>query len=538
MRFRRWLPVWCLLSSALALVSCAKRETPVEEGLRTHTLLLGNQSEPATLDPHVYDAATDFNIISALFEGLTTYDEKTATAAPGVAERWEISADGLIYMFHLRADARWSNGDRVTARDFVYSFERFMLPALGNVYAYYFSPIRGADDFSSGKTKNFSDVGVEAIDDATLRLTLAHPVPYLLGILVTSALPVHRASVEAAGRSDDRASRWAQPGKLVSNGAFTLTEWTPNARIVVTKNPHYWGVANNQIERVIFYPIEKADVEELNFRAGQLHVTFSLPASKIASYRQQSPEKLRNDPFLQLDMINFNATKPPLDNPKVRRALALALDRAAIASSVFSGARLPAHTLVPPNCGGYSAPAGQTEDFAAARALLSEAGFPDGRGFPTMALQCLNDDKMPRVAETIQAMWQRELGVHLTIEPSEKKTWIQNQQTLSHQLSLRGWTADFPDPINFLDMFHTGNGSNVFGWSNQTYDALLDQAAAIADPAARFALLKKAETIMLDDAACAPLLFGARTYLIHPAVKNWEPAPLGIHRYQLLELKN
>ncbi len=536
MRFRL-LPALLALSAIFA-ASCTKRETPAEEGIRTHTLLIGNQNEPATLDPQIYDAATDYNVIGALFEGLTNYDEKTATAVPGVAERWDISADGLVYTFHLRANARWSNGDRVTAQDFAWSFRRFLTPALGNSYAYYLYPVRGAEDFATGKTTDFSKVGVEALDDLTLRVTLAKPAAYFLGILATTALPVHRASVEAAGRFDDRTSPWARPGKLIGNGAFTLTEWQPNARIIVTKNPLYWNAGQNHIERVVIVPIDKADAEELAFRAGQLHVTFSVPPTKLATYRQSAPEKLRIDPLLNVTMINFNATKPPLDNPKVRRALALALDRAAIAASVFDRSRLPAHALVPPNCGGYTGPAGQAEDFAAARALLAEAGYPGGRGLPPLPIQVLNDDKLPRVAEVIQALWRRELGVQVTIEPYDQKTWIQNQLSLTHTVALRGWTADFPDPLNFLDMFRTGNANNAFGWSNRAFDALLDQAAVTADPAARFALLKNAEQIMLDDAACAPLVFGARTYLINPAVKNWEPAPLGIHRYQLIELKN
>ena len=558
MRFR--------LSPALAVIlallaaGCARRETPAEEGIRTHTLLVGNQNEPATLDPQLYDAATDYNIVGALFEGLTNYDEKTATAVPGVAERWDISPDGLVYTFHLRADARWSNGDRLTARDFTFSFQRFLTPALGNFYSYYLYPIRGAEAFAKGQTKDFATVGVEAIDDATLRITLTHPAPYLLGIMATTALPVHRGSVEQAGRADDRTSPWARQGKLIGNGAFTLSEWHPNARLIVTKNPRYWNAANNQIERIIFFPIEKSEAEELAFRAGQLHVTFSLPPSKIASYRDTSPEKLRIDPLLHLFMINFNSTKVPLNNPKVRRALTLALDRAAISQSVFGGARAPASTVVPPNCGGYVGPPGQKEDFAAARALLAESGYPGGRELPSLPMQVLNDDKLPRVAETIQAMWRRELGVQITIEPYDQKTWIDNQQGLSHTLSLRGWTADFPDPINFLDVFRTGNANNVFGWSNPEFDALIDRAAAAPDPAARFALLRQAEAIVLADAAshephdsgldddsaiddatvddaCAPLVFGSRTYLINPAVKNWASAPLGIHRYQLLELR-
>ncbi len=525
----------CLFAALLS--SCTKRETPAEEGIRTHTLLVGNQNEPATLDPDLADAATDLLIANALYEGLTVFDEKTGTALPGTAERWEISPDGRGYTFHLRANARWSNGDRVTARDFAYSFERQLAPAHASPYAYMLWPIANAEAFTAGTVKDFAQVGVAVVDEATLRLTLTRPTAYVLGLAATW-LPVHQATVEKFGTRDDRSSPWARPGRLVGNGAFVLAEWSPNARIVVTKNPDYWGAASNHLERVIFFPTEKADVEELNFRAGQLHVTFSMPPSKIASYRQQAPEKLRIDPLLALYMINFNTTKPPLDNPKVRRALSLALDRAALAQNVFSGARLPAHALVPPNCGGYTGPAGQADDFAAGRALLAEAGFPGGRGFPSMALQVLNDDKLPRVAEAIQAMWKRELGVPITIEPYEQKTWLQNQQNLSHTLAIKGWTADYPDPTTFLDTYRTGNGSNWSGWSSKAYDALLDQAAETADPTARFALLKKAETLLLDDAALAPLVFGARTYLIHPAVKNWEPSPLGIHRYQLVELQD
>ena len=173
----------------------------------------------------------------------------------------------------------------------------------------------------------------------------------------------------------------------------------------------------------------------------------------------------------------------------------------------------------------------------AARALLAEAGFPGGNGFPPLAMQVLNDDKLPRIAETIQAMWKRELGVSITIEPSEQKIWVQIQQSLGHTIAIRGWTADFPDPTAFLDIFRTGNGSNYSGWSSKAYDTLLDDAAATVNPTARFALLKKAETLLLDESVTAPLVFGARTYLIHAAVKNWEPAPLLLRRFQLIELR-
>ncbi|MSU65660.1 MAG: peptide ABC transporter substrate-binding protein [Opitutus sp.] len=538
MRCRPVVPFFVLLAAALAVTGCAKRETPVAEGIRTHTLHLGNQNEPATLDPHLISAATDMNVAVALYEGLTCYDEKTGNPVPGVAERWDVSADGLVYTFHLRPNARWSNGDPVNAGDFAYSIQRILTPALGSTYAYMLWPLKNAEAFNSGKVTSFAEVGVTAIDDQTLRVTLSQPTPYLPMLAAHSTwMPVHRASVEKSGRMDDRSSPWTRPGRLVGNGAFVLAEWQPNARIVLTKNPRYWGAAQNQLERVVVYPTEKADVEELNFRAGQLHLTFNVPPSKISSYRQQSPERLRIDTLLNTFYVNFNSAKPPLNNSKVRQALARGIDRAAISQRVYSAAFPPALSWVPPGAAGYVPAAMPAFDFAAARTLLAEAGFPGGQGLPAMAMQVLNDNVMPKAAEAIQAMWQRELGVHITIEPLEQKTWVQNQQTLTHMVAIMGWVADYPDPITFLDIFRAGGGNNFTGWASRQYDALLDQAAAAADPSSRFALLQKAEKILLDDAAIAPLVFGARTYLIHPAVKNWEPAPLGIHRYQLIRLE-
>ncbi len=535
-RMTRRLPLLALAATLLA-GGCTRRETPAEEGIRTHTLLVGNQNEPATLDPALIDAATDQNIAVALYEGLTVLDEKTTRPLPGVAERWDISPDGLTYTFHLRPSARWSNGDPVTADDFAYSFQRILTPGLGAVYAYMLWPIQNAEAFNAGRITDFRQVGVTVVDPLTLRLTLALPTPYLLALAAHSTwMPVHRATVEKFGRMADRDTAWTRPGNLVSNGPFTLTEWRSNARVVVSRNPHYWDAAHNHLERVIFFPIEKAEVEELNFRAGQLHLTFALPPSKIAAYRQESPGLLRLDPLLYLLYLNFNTTKPPFTDPRVRRALALAIDHAAISQRVYGGANPPAETISPPDCGGYTPPPGLTPDDPAARALLAEAGFPGGRGLPPIALQVLNDDKVPKVAETLQAMWQRELGVSISIEPYEQKTWIQNQQTLSHTLGLMGWTADYADPITFLSIFAGGGGNNWTGWSNKEYDILIVQAAYTADAQKRFAILQRAEALLLQQAPVAPVVFGARTYLIHPAVRNWAPSPVGIHRYQLVEL--
>jgi oligopeptide transport system substrate-binding protein len=523
---------------AIGEAGCAKRETPVEEGIRTQTLLIGNLAEPRDLDPHIVTSATDSYILAALFEGLTVLEEQTSRPLPGMADRWDVSPDGLVYTFHLRSDARWSNGDPVTARDFAYSFQRILTPALGSEYSYMLWVIKNAEAFNSGKLTDFGAVGVTVIDDATLRLTLERPTPYLLALAAHSTwLPVHQAVVEKFGRMDQRSTAWTRPGNLVGNGPFVLNEWSANSRIVVERNPRYWDNAHTHLNRVIFFPIESADVEERDFRAGQLHVTYDIPPTKVASYRQQNPNELRIDPMLNILYINFNTTKPPLNNPKVRRALALAIDREAIARNVFDDAWPAAHSLTPPNCGGYTARASIPTDFAAARQLLAEAGYPGGRGLPSMPIEVLNDNRQTKVGEALQAMWLRELGVHITIEAHEQKVWIQDQQSLAHTIGLLGWVADFPDPATFLGTFVTGGGNNNTGWSNAEYDRLINQAANTADAPGRLELFQQAEAILLQEAPVTPLAIRANTFLINPAVHGYPPALVGTHRYQLVELK-
>lgn len=521
-----------------AAVSCSRRQSPADAATASHTLLIGNLAEPSDLDPHISAAYTDQNILMALFEGLTALDEKTSLPVPAAAERWEVLPDGMTYTFHLRAGARWSTGQPVTAEDFVYSFRRMLSPALAAEYSYMLWPIKNAQAYNSGKIVNFADVGITAIDASTLRLTLERPTPFLLSLAAHPTwFPVHRETIEKFGSIDQRSTPWTRAGNLVGNGAFTLAEWSPDSRIIVTKNPHYWDAAHNQLERVIFFPTEKPDVEERNFRAGQVHLTYGLPVEKIAPYREQHPEQLRLDPFLQTYFLRFNVSKTPLDQPKVRRALSLAIDRAAIAHTILRDSRPPALHLVPPGCAGYTSQAKVSTDFAAARQLLTEAGFKDGKGLPAFDLQVLNDDVQPKVAEAIQAMWQRELGVRITIAPFEQKTWVQNQQTLNYTISFASWAGDFADPSTFLDLFQKQGGNNWTDWGNREYDAFVNSAATTLDSAARMHEIQQAEALLLEQAPIAPLYFGARTYLISPAVKNWQPSLLGFHRYQQIRLE-
>lgn len=536
----RRAPLTTLVWLVLALVftaGCARRETPAAEGIRHRTLLVGNQAEPASLDPHLLNAYTDSRIALALFEGLTVLEERTARPLPGAAERWEVSPDGLTYTFHLRRDGRWSDGAPVTAADFAFAFQRILTPALGSTYAYMLWPLRGAEAFNTGKSAEFASVGVQAVDALTLRLQLERPTAYLLALASHSTwYPVPRHVITRHGRTDARDNPWTRPGHLVGNGAFVLTGWQPNARVTVARNPHYHGAAANRLEGVVFLPIEQADAEERSFRAGQLHLTGGLPPSKVPVYLRDSPALLRIEPQLMVSYLNFKVATGPLADARVRRALALGIDRAALSERLLSGTRQPAPSFVPPGCGGYVPPTGLATDFAAARTLLSEAGFPGGRGLPPLTLQVLNDDQDPKLAEALQAMWARELGVTLVIERLEQKMLLQSQQGTTSALGTLRWIADYPDAYSFLETMRGGNGNNWTGWANRQFDELLDAAERTTDPDRRLALLRRAEELMLAEAPIAPLLFGARTYLVHPAVRHLEPSPLGLMRYHMLEL--
>jgi oligopeptide transport system substrate-binding protein len=507
--------------------------------VRAQTLLLGNGAEPEDLDPQIVTIYTDQNILLALFEGLTAIDEKTSQPVPAAAQSWESSADGLAWTFHLREGLRWSNGEALTADDFVRSWRRMLSPALGSEYAYLLYPIRNAEAFNKGTLSDAGAVGVLAPDPRTLRIELAQKTPYFP---VLTALPpwypVNPRVLGRFGAMTRRGTPWTRPGSLVGNGPFTLEEWVPNARIVVARNPSYWNADAVTLKRIIFFPTESPDTEEKDFRAGQLHVTYSLPVSKIEAYRRDAPGRLRVDPFLQTFFLRFNVKRPPFDDPRVRRALSLAINRDVIAARVLSGGYPAAHSFTPPGCGGYTATARVDLDGAEARTLLAESGHPGGRGIPPFEVQVRNDEVQPPVMEAIQEMWAKELGIRATLATLEQKTWIQNQQTLNYTVSTSGWAGDFLDPVTFLDLFVTGGGNNWTGWGDSAYDRMIGEAARAPDPGMRLEVFQKAEAYLLERGPVAPLYFGAHTYLIAPAVRGWTPALLGYHRYAFVRLEN
>lgn len=536
---RPFLAAVALACAIVASAGCAKRETPAAEGIRTGTLLVGNTAEPGDLDPQLASTLSDQIIVNTLFEGLTLLDERSTNPLPAAAESWSVSGEGRVWTFRLRDGLKWSNGESLTAADFVASWRRVLSPEFASDNASYLFALKNGEAFNAGKLKDRDQLGFTAPDDRTLVLTLEQPTPYLPALVSMPAwFPINPRTLAKHGPLEKRGTDWTRAGNLVSNGPFSLAEWTPNARVVLAKNPHHREAAKNRLQRVIFFPIESADVEEHNFRAGQLHVTANLPVTKIAGWREKDPTRLRLEPTLQANFLRFNTTRPPLTDPRIRRALALAIDRDALAKAVLQESRLPAHAFTPPGTGGYTARATVGLDLATARRLLAEAGYPGGKNLPAIEFQCRNDELSPRIAEALQAMWQRDLGVRTAISQMEQKIWIQNQQSLNYGITTAAWTADFPDPITFLGLFSATGGYNWTGWKSAPYDQFLDTAANTADPAKRYEIFQEAEAFLLNEAPVTPLYFGAHTYLIHPAVKGWEPAPLVFRRFDLVKLEN
>jgi oligopeptide transport system substrate-binding protein len=526
---------WALafLFAAALLCGCGRRETRVEHGNREQILHLNNGSEPQNLDPHVVIGVPEHHLIMALLEGLVTEDPHGVRPQPGTAERWDISADLTVYTFHLRHDARWSNGDPVTAHDFVRSYRRALTPTLASEYAYMLYVMKGAEDFNNGKLTDFSQVGVKALDDFTLQVTLNAPTPYFLSLLNHySWFPVHTPTIERCGPLYERGNRWTRPKTFVGNGAFILEEWKVNHVIVAKKSPTYWGHAHVQLNKIFFYCIESSDTDERAFRSGQLHKTYVLPETKIDSYRQRYPDRLRIDPFIGTYFYVINTTKPGLKDKRVRRALAMSIDREAIVKNVTRGEQLPAYHFTPPGTAGYTARARFGEfDIKRAKALLTEAGYPDGKGLPSIEIVFNTLETHRSVAEALQAMWKKNLGIDVRLLNQEWKVYLDSKKSGNYDLIRFGWIGDYPDPNSFLDLWITGGGNNDSRWSNAEYDRLIREAGRTADLEKRLEVFQQAEAILLDELPIIPVYFYTRVYAIHPSVRGWYPTILDNHPY-------
>ena len=520
----------------LGLAACGGRASRAEKAAREGILLVGNGSEPKSLDPHIATGVTEHHLIMALLEGLAIDSPSGDGVVPGAASRWEANEALDEWTFHLRPEGRWSNGDPVTAHDFVWAYRRLLTPALGGEYAAMLYLLRGAEAFNKQQSSDPESIGATAVDDLTLKLSLVGPTPYFPSMLTHYAwFPVHRPSILQHGKLETRASRWTHPGNFVGNGAFRLKTWRFKHLIEVERNPYYWDAANVKLNGIRFFPIDNIAAEERMFRDGQLHITETVPLNKIEYWRDQRPDSYYNKPYLAVYFYRLNVTRPPLNDPRVRHALSLAVDRAAITKNITKAGQIPAESFTPP-VEGYVGPGTVRYDPAEGRRLLAEAGFADPSTFKRIEILFNVSDSHKTIAEAIQQMWKKNLGIEVGLNSQDWGVYLDAQQRLDYYVSRAAWTADYPDPMTFLDMWTTGNGNNMTGWSSPEFDALIAKARTVRDTNARFAVLREAESLFLKDMPVIPLYVYVRNYLVSPMVTGWEPKLLDTRAWKNIGL--
>jgi oligopeptide transport system substrate-binding protein len=525
----------------LLVVGCAKKtaapDSTAAASPARQVLRIGNGGEPQDLDPQGISGVPEQKLMMALFEGLVTEDPQDLHPVPGVAASWTISEDGRVYTFHLRPEAKWSNGAPLTADDFVQSYRRMLSPTLASPYAYLiYNFMAGAKAYYDGKLKDFSQVGVKAVDDHTLQVTLQNRTPYLLKIMAShyAWTPVPTKVIAQFGPVDQKQTGWTKPGRIVGNGPFILQEWVPQKRIVVVRNPNYWDAKNVKLDEIDFYPTEESTVDERMFRTGQVDMTYELPNTKIDPYRRENPAALHIEPYLGVYFFRCNVARPPLNDKRVRQALALAIDRESIVRDVMRGGQQPAYAVSYPGVNGYTPAAHIAGTLADAKRLLAEAGYPDGKGFPSFELGYNSSENNRAVCEAVQQMWHKNLGINVTLANQEWKVYLDLQQTTNYTMQRSGWIADYVDPHVFLEIWETGNGNNNTNWSNAEYDRLLHLALEAKTDAARYSIYQKMDAILVDELPVIPVYYYTTVRALNPKLRGYYPTLLDDHPYKYL----
>ncbi len=529
---RQWIfpAITCLI-----LVSCQK-ETQVERANREGILLVGNSAEPKALDHQLVTGVVESKIIGALFEGLVGDDpEKDDAAPPGAAASWQHNEDMTEWVFQLQAEGKWSDGAPVTAHDFVFAYNRLLHPDFAGPYAEMLYFIENAEAYNKGGIADFSQVGVEAVNDFTLKVKLREPVPYLPSLTRHYTwFPVPRHVILQHGKMEDRFTEWSTLSHLVGNGPFKITEWRFHDFIGVDRNPYYWDAENVGLNGIRFYPIENPYTETRAFLSGQLHTTYQLPSDLIRTIRENEPEFLRQEPYVGTTFVRLNTTRPALSDPRVRQALSLTLDRELLCEHILEGFS-PANSLTP-EMGTYKPDKKLAFDPEKARKLLADAGYPNGDGFPVFSLLIARPSARAS-AEALQAMWLKHLNIRINIQNKDWGSYVSAQQSLNFDMASAGWIGDYLDPTTFLLMWTDGNGNNNTGWSDVRYEELLREAALKANPAERFTLFREAEGLLMDAQPILPISHYSRNYLLRPEVKGWHPLLLDNHPWKSIRLE-
>lgn len=501
--FKKRLCVVLVIIAGCSLDELRPRKHPPE------LFVFNNGAEPQTLDPALMTGVPEITLAEALFEGLTSYHPRTLEPQPGVAQSWEVSKDGLTYIFHLR-EAKWSDSSPCTAYDFVYAWERVLNPETAAPYAYQLFYIKNARQYNSGKLKDFSLVGVKAVDGRTLRVELQSPTPFFLDLTSFATLyPVQRRCVELYG------DRWTRPRNIVSNGAYVLKEWRQNRYILLERNPYYWDEAKTPAVMVL--AIQNSDTALKMYITGEIDYIRSVPTLKVPLL--QGRPDYHSSPYLGTYFLRINVTRKALSKKRVRKALALSIDRTRICRNILRGGQTPADSFTPPGIPGYDPPSTTLYNPELARKLLVEAGYPGGKGFPPIKLLFNTSETHRQIAVEVQQMWKRHLGIDIELLNQEWKVYLKTVDLLNYDVARSGWIGDYTDPNTFLDLFVTGCGNNRTGWSNAQYDRHI-HLASITRGKERMEHFRKAEEILLDELPIIPIYFYVNVYLVRPEVKG------------------
>ncbi|HYE51572.1 MAG TPA: peptide ABC transporter substrate-binding protein [Azospirillaceae bacterium] len=532
MFIRRQTLAACLLSATLLGSFQASAETVIRRG---------TGASPGTLDPHKSELLAESIVLYDLLEGLLTPDGKGGFR-PAMATGWTISPDAKTYTFTLRRDAKWSDGTPVTADDFVYSWRRLVKPETASPYAYYLWTVENGEAITKGQEKDLAKLGVSAPDPHTFVVRLVKPAGYFLSMLQhTATFPVHRASVEKHG------DQFTQPGNYVTNGAYVMTENVPQSHMKLVKSKTYYEADQVKIDTVMAYPIDNLDTEFKKFRAGELDVTYTLPTTQVRWARDNLKEAFREHQTFSTFYLSFNHRNEPWkSNPKLREALSLAVDREAIAEKVLNGERA-AYSFTPPGTGGYDQPGmpswvklSQAERDARAKQLMAEAGYgPGGKPLPPVEIVYFTSENARKVMIATAAMWKQKLGVETLLNNQEFRVVsdIGNEKAYKDLLFF-SWIGDYPDANSFLTLLRSDVSLQNFpDYRNPAFDAMLEQANTLVDPAARVAKLKEAETMMMADTPVVPIFHNLRRRLVNPKVQGWVPNALDFYPTRFLEMK-
>ncbi len=498
------LVVFFLLGAGFLLSGCRSAPQNSESRFRVN---LG--TEPPTLDWSLATDHVSFNVISNLMVGLTEFD-KDLKPAPLIAKSWDVLENGQKIVFHLRDDVLWTDGRKVRAEDFEYSWKRLLDPKTASQYAYILFDIINAQEYAEGKIKDPTAVGVHAQDDQTLVVNLRHPASYFLALTTFEVTyPERQDIIEKFG------NRWTEPPNIVTNGPFRLTLWKPQNEIELRPNEHYFR-GKPAIDRVSMFMINEKTTAVAMFEQGNLDFMDEHSIPTLEKPRLAKMPGYKVVPQLRGEYYGFAADRPPFNNPKLRKAFALAIDRT-VFPKILQGSATPASSWIPPGMLAHNPEIGLKYDPAEARRLLSEAGYPDGKGLPQITLGYNTDEEKKLVAEAVQSMWQKHLGVIVNLENQEWKVFLKKLQTDPFPVFRSGWGADYPDPDNFMKLFTSNSGNNSGRWNNPRYDALLEQAAREPDNTKRIRLYDQAQKILTEtDVAIVPLYWTAESTLLSP----------------------